>query len=134
MNKENENVEIIIDYATKVQETEEEIIFQTIIPFCSIILHKKISKKELKDTLIRGELMNFTSCEERMPDAMFGCLVTVMNSEPCTGKEFETILPYHVGYDGRSWNDADGKEVPFEVIAWMPLPEPYRGERGGRVC
>ena len=25
-----------------------------------------------------------------------------------------------------SWNDADGEEIPFEVIAWKRIPEPYK--------
>ena len=64
--------------------------------------------------------------EERMPEEAFGCLVTVMDCEPSTQTEFENILPYFVGYDGDSWNDADGETIPFEVIAWQPLPEPYQ--------
>lgn len=63
---------------------------------------------------------------ERLPEESFGCLVTVMDCEPYTQTEFENILPYFVGYDGESWNDSDGEKIPFEVIAWMPLPEPYR--------
>ena len=67
---------------------------------------------------------------ERLPDKPFGCLVTVMDTEPMTCEEFENILPYFVGYDGEQWNDADGEQCPFEILAWMPLPEPYRGEGG----
>ena len=68
-------------------------------------------------------------CSERLPDEAFGCLVTVMACEPSTQTEFENILPYFVGYDGETWNDADGEEIPFEVVAWQPLPEPYtKGE------
>ena len=63
---------------------------------------------------------------ERLPDEAFGCLVTVMDCEPSTQTEFENILPYFVGYDGETWNDADGEEIPFEVIAWQPLPQPYQ--------
>lgn len=63
---------------------------------------------------------------ERLPDEAFGCLVTVMDCEPSTYAEFENILPYFVGYDGRGWIDADGEEIPFEVIAWQPLPEAYK--------
>ena len=66
------------------------------------------------------------SCNERLPEEAFGCLVTVMDCEPSTQTDFENILPYFVGYDGETWNDADGKEIPFEVIAWMPLPKPYK--------
>lgn len=62
---------------------------------------------------------------ERLPEESYGCLVTVMDYEPSTQTDFENILPYFVGYDGHGWNNADGETIPFEVIAWMPLPEPY---------
>ena len=65
-------------------------------------------------------------CSERLPEKPFGCLVTVMDCEPSTQTDFENILPYFVGYDGHSWNDEDGREIPFEVIAWQPLPEPFK--------
>ena len=65
-------------------------------------------------------------CSERLPDDAFGCLVTVIDCEPSTQTDFENILPYFVGYDGYSWNDADGNVIPFEVIAWQPLPEPFK--------
>lgn len=52
--------------------------------------------------------------------------MTIIDTNPVTLEDFENILPYHVGYDGETWNDADGEEVPFEVIAWRQLPEPYR--------
>lgn len=63
---------------------------------------------------------------ERLPDDAFGCLVTVIDCEPVTQNEFENILPYFVGYDGSGWIDSDGEEIPFEVIAWQQLPEPYK--------
>ena len=63
---------------------------------------------------------------ERLPNEAYGCLVTVMDCEPSTQTEFENILPYFVGYDGETWNDADGEEIPFEVIAWQKLPQPYQ--------
>ena len=66
------------------------------------------------------------ACSERLPEEAFGCLVTVMDCEPSTQTDFENILPYFVGYDGSSWNDADGNVIPFEVVAWQPLPAPFR--------
>lgn len=66
--------------------------------------------------------------EERLPEEPYGCLVTIIDMEPMTQTEYENILPYHVGYDGESWNDGEGEVMPFEVVAWMPLPEPYRPE------
>ena len=70
---------------------------------------------------------------ERLPEtANFGCFVTVYNTDIRTGEEFEMVLPYAVGYDGETWNDIDGEVIPFEVIAWRPLPEPYkRGNENG---
>ena len=64
-------------------------------------------------------------CSERLPEEPFGCLVTVLDTDPVTMDEFENILPYFVGWDGEQWNDADGEQCPFEVLAWMPLPKPY---------
>lgn len=67
-------------------------------------------------------------CNERLPEEPFGCLVTVWDTDPVTMDEFENILPYFVGWDGEQWNDADGEQCPFEVLAWMPLPDPYEVE------
>ena len=66
------------------------------------------------------------ACSDQLPEEPFGCLVTVIDCEPVTQTDFENILPYFVGYDGESWNDEDGNEIPFEVIAWQPLPEPFK--------
>lgn len=68
-------------------------------------------------------------CSERLPEAPFGCLVTVEDEEPMTGALFPNLLPYFVGWDGEQWNDADGEQCPFEVLAWMPLPDPYEVEK-----
>lgn len=66
-------------------------------------------------------------CSERLPSEPFGCIVTVWDSTPTgEGDDFENILPYFVGWDGEQWNDEDGEKCPFEVIAWMPYPMPYR--------
>ena len=65
-------------------------------------------------------------CGERFPEEAFGCLVTVIDFEPLTQTDFDNVLPYFVGYDGHSWNDADGNTIPFEVVAWQPLPEPFK--------
>lgn len=65
------------------------------------------------------------ACEDRLPEEPFGCLVTVIDTNPMTLEDFENILPYHVGYDGNRWNNSDGEQIPFDVVAWQPLPEPY---------
>lgn len=80
------------------------------------------------DALKKQEEGRWHPCSEKMPAAPFGCFVTVMDTNPITQEEFENILPYFVGWDGEQWNDADGERTPFEVIAWKPLPKPYKLE------
>ena len=84
---------------------------------------KKLQRMLDKDFFCKGD---WILCSERLPEEAFGCLITVMDCEPLTQTDFENILPYFVGYDGHRWNDADGEEIPFEVIAWQPVPEPYQ--------
>lgn len=95
---------------------------------------EKVVKGQIKE--IRAEGENFVKprtgewipVTERLPEEMFGCLVTVWDANPKTGEEFENILPELVGYDGETWNGADGKPIAFEVVAWMTLPQPYKAE------
>ena len=80
------------------------------------------------EALEMQEQDRWTPCKEKMPAKPFGCFVTVMDTNPITQEEFENILPYFVGWDGEQWNGADGEQIPCEVLAWRPLPEPYMEE------
>lgn len=63
---------------------------------------------------------------ERLPEESYGCFVTVMDYEPYSMQNYENIYPKPVGCVGESWYDSDGQMIPLEVLAWMPMPEPYR--------
>ena len=69
---------------------------------------------------------DWTPVTEGLPKEAFGCMVTVWDTDRRTQEDFETVLPYPVGYDGETWNDAEGDVIPFEVIAWQPWPSPYK--------
>lgn len=81
---------------------------------------------ELPSVTPQTKIGRWIPVSERLPEQPYGCIVTVEDEEPMTGQWFEIILPYHVGWDGERWNDSDGEQCPFEVIAWMPLPNVYR--------
>ena len=130
MNKEIKNADIekiTVDYATKVRETEEEFIFQTITPFCFNILLKIISKKELKDTLLRGQQMKWIPCSERLPKDR---QIVVADIE-CGIEDRMCIFAYFKIVDHMEcWINANtGFRVLANVVQWTPLPEPYREER-----
>lgn len=131
MNKEIKNADIekiTVDYATKVRETEEEFIFQTITPFCFNILLKIISKKELKDTLLRGQRLKWIPCSERLPEKYMKVLATWKDT--WYQNAAESIDTLFLDEDGK-WHGRFGnleRNGSVEVIAWKPLPEPYRGE------
>ena len=63
-----------------------------------------------------------------LPKEPYACWVTVWDTNILTQEEFENVLHYPVGYDGETWNDGDGNICPYEVIAWMPAPKPYKVE------
>ena len=69
---------------------------------------------------------DWTPVTEGLPKEAFGCMVTVWDTDRRTQENFETVLPYPVGYDGETWNNAEGDVIPFEVIAWQPWPSPYK--------
>ena len=63
---------------------------------------------------------------ERLPEYNYACLVTVL----ALPKEDQGIVyPDYVGWDGEAWANSDGCVIPFEVVAWMPLPEPFKEAR-----
>jgi len=63
-------------------------------------------------------------CSERLPEARQSVILSTENwtGEGCYWETTE----YHVIWKGYRWKATYWDD---EVIAWMPLPEPYRAER-----
>lgn len=128
-----EHVPTAFDVDKVVSEIEKE---RHDVSFCcdeekeAYLLGLESAIDDVKDGWLNGkqkeEFGKWIPCIERMPEEAYGCLVTVMDCEAYSVEDFENIYPEFVGWDGETWNDGDGEKIPFEVIAWMPLPEPYR--------
>ena len=81
----------------------------------------------------KQDAAQWISCSERLPDEDYwtganfqysaDVLMTVYNAE-----DEETIIDYGHTVDGSWYSDTTDCLVPswWEVLAWMPLPEPYR--------
>ena len=71
------------------------------------------------------EEVKWISPNEALPKDMDRLLVTIVRSD---GSKRVRSGHYFKGYfmmdNGDTWNETDE-----EVLAWMPLPEPWRGER-----
>ena len=69
-----------------------------------------------KDTNVPGK---WIPCSERLPEK------PEIGSDGYIVQTRRVVQPF-VGYwDGRKWTDEED-DVVDEVIAWMPLPEPYK--------
>ena len=103
---------------TKFEETETKFIYQTVLPFCSNTVNRVISKKELNEMLVRAERMKWIPCNERIPKG------TALYCDDRGNMLVGLLCEDEAGYMAY---DDDGQEM-YNCVAWMPLPEPYRGE------
>ena len=119
--------ELIEKILEKLEEVENRLLNESGDIGCTLgITNMSEYSKQIVQEVAEEYHGGWIPCSERLPEDAFGCLVTIIDCEPSTQTDFENILPYVVGYDGESWNDEDGNEIPFEVIAWQPLPEPFK--------
>ena len=70
----------ILEVQMSVGESGELFIFRTIKPFCEEVLSREISKKELKEMLLKAERMKWIPCSERLPEDESYILVSFENS------------------------------------------------------
>lgn len=61
--------------------------------------------------------------DKELPKEAYACFVTVEEDDR-NGEPQRVVYPEFVGYDGQDWVDAEGRVIPFEVVAWQPRPLP----------
>nr|DAR75553.1 MAG TPA: hypothetical protein [Caudoviricetes sp.] len=122
----------VVNFVTQLHETEDEFIFETISPFCTDILHRRISKKELKEMLLRAERMKWIPAENTPEVNEEGYSERILlNFENASIHEIGRYIEdgdgggaYYIGDDVKSCLSSYG----LFVNAWMPLPERYKEE------
>lgn len=73
------------------------------------------------DILALPSAQQWIPCDERLPDGGGKYLISVIDGI----RHITTVAKYQPRY--KTW-DMTGKRSHWRVIAWMPLPEPYREE------
>ena len=71
------------------------------------------------------ESQRWIPCNERLPKDYSSCLCTIRNHYTYDNhiEVYDHVVVYNPAE--KEWLDESSK-LAFEVIAWMPLPEPYR--------
>ena len=69
----------------------------------------------------KGLLVEWIPCSERLPDKEGNYLVS---GKWASGKLAVDSCEYKIDYDGGYFRASHS----FDVLAWMPLPEPYKRE------
>ena len=75
--------------------------------------------------------MNWIPCSERLPEEVGWLLVTLKRSEMnSVAKKFRVVeTAYYIQPKG-PWKTQIAHTIrPMKVMAWMPLPEPYKGDK-----
>lgn len=68
-------------------------------------------------------------CSEGLPEEPETCIVTIYSRDAHAGRGiYGTYAEGFVYFDGENWLDLDGQKLPYKVLAWQPLPEPWEGE------
>jgi len=78
----------------------------------------------------KAEALQWIPCSEKLPFAEYGesqsVLTTCEHRNPDYGDDYKWVELLY--YNGGVWCYPTGETYEERVIAWMPLPEPWKGE------
>lgn len=79
---------------------------------------EEVESVDAKYTNVHGK---WIPCSERLPSKPLGGEDGYVVQDMCV------IEPFSAYWDGEKWTDDEDYVLDY-IIAWMPLPEPYKGE------
>lgn len=79
---------------------------------------EEVESVDAKDTNVPGKWIPIS---ERLPSKPLGGEDGYVVQDMCV------IEPFSAYWDGEKWTDDEDYVLDY-IIAWMPLPEPYKGE------
>lgn len=130
-------IEALEQESTQICKIPKDYIYDTETKDFFVYRHKYTGKEihiEKPIPIYKLELLEqeskWISVNEKLPGKTCSCLVTIEDRN-IYGEPYRIIYPNFVGYNGKTWHDIDGTVIPFEVIAWIQLPEPYKEESEG---
>lgn len=129
----NSITKTVVNFVTQLHETEDEFIFEKISPFCTDILHRRISKKELEEMLLRAERMKWIPAVNTPEVNEEGYSERILlNFANATVHEIgQYVVDKYSGCAYYIGNDTKPCSIyGLFVDAWMPLPERYKEDDG----
>lgn len=121
----------VVNFVTQFHETEDEFIFETISPFCIDILRRMISKKELKEMLLRAERMKWRPAENppKVDEEGYSEYILLNFANATVHEIGRYVVDKYSGCAYYIGNDTKPCSIyGLFVDAWMPLPERYKEE------
>ena len=89
-----------------------------------VIIHCE-SEEEQKTAMERLASMTWIPCSERLPEEDQEVLATTNWSD----------VTFACRYDNNKWfiHEGNTNATTDDILAWMPMPEPYKGEQNGKA-
>ncbi len=110
---------IEIECAIKSQEEKDNTFTVSVLERCYELVSELKGYKELKKKeKSQRQIGNWIPCSERMPDTEESVLLSLRNLDICVG--------FNANTEGRFYVVGDGYVEYENVLAWQPLPEPYK--------
>lgn len=89
--------------------------------YTTIVVETEADFNDLQKRLELSERMKWVPCSERLPEK------PEIGEDSYIVQKANVRTPFSAYWDGENWSNTDN-DILKNIIAWMPLPQPYKGE------